>query len=50
MNNIGYSDKYSPVNGFLVLIDFVHTIPKNYYALAMRDKVSRLGTIIRRGG
>jgi len=41
---------YSPVNGFLIVLDFVHRVPKKFYALAMTYKISRLGVIVRRGG
>ena len=35
IENIGYTDKYSPVNGFLVMYDFIHIVPRKYYAIAM---------------
>ena len=50
MENIGVFDRYAPVNGFLIIFDFLHIVPPKYYALAETYKVSRLGTIVKRGG
>ena len=50
MENIGYWDQYSPVNGFMILFDFVYVVPKKYYAIALQFKISRNGKIINRGG
>lgn len=35
MEDVGNWNKYSPVNGFLILFDFVHEVPKKFYALGL---------------